>query len=113
MLRGQRDDHRRILRALALVDRCRISEHQLVELAETVGNFAAIKVDGEFTFFDANARHDTEIAVVDVKPRLRGEARMIRYIDDFVMCFQYREDALRVQDALCKRLLYRNCSRPA
>jgi hypothetical protein len=29
---------------------------------------------------------------------------MIRYIDDFVMCFQYREDALRVQDALCKRL---------
>ena len=39
-----------------------------------------------------------------VKPRLRGEAYMIRYIDDFVMCFQYREDALRVQDALCKRL---------
>src|SRR5215471_2719500 len=39
-----------------------------------------------------------------VKPRLRGEAHMIRYIDDFVMCFQYREDALRVQDALCKRL---------
>jgi RNA-directed DNA polymerase len=27
-----------------------------------------------------------------------------RYIDDFVMCFQYRADALRVQDALCKRL---------
>src|SRR5437868_7670022 len=39
-----------------------------------------------------------------VKPRLRGEAHMIRYIDDFVMCSQYREDALRVQDALCKRL---------
>src|SRR6201989_2798289 len=39
-----------------------------------------------------------------VTPRLRGEAHMIRYIDDFVMCFQYREDALRVQDALCKRL---------
>ena len=39
-----------------------------------------------------------------VKPRLRGEARLIRYIDDFVLCFQYREDALRVQDALCKRL---------
>src|SRR5215469_18725337 len=29
---------------------------------------------------------------------------MVRYIDDFVLCFQYREDALRVQDALCKRL---------
>ena len=39
-----------------------------------------------------------------VKPRLRGEAHMIRYIDDFVMCLQYREDALRVEDALCKRL---------
>src|SRR5690242_18432203 len=39
-----------------------------------------------------------------VKPRLRGAAHMIRYIDDFVMCFQYREDALRVEDALCKRL---------
>lgn len=39
-----------------------------------------------------------------VKTRLRGEARLVRYIDDFVLCFQYREDALRVQDALCKRL---------
>jgi RNA-directed DNA polymerase len=39
-----------------------------------------------------------------VKPRLRGEAYMLRYIDDFVMCFQYREDALRVQKALCQRL---------
>jgi len=39
-----------------------------------------------------------------VKPRLRGEARLVRYIDDFVLCFQYREDALRVQDALGKRL---------
>ena len=39
-----------------------------------------------------------------VKPRLRGEAYMVRYIDDFVLCFQYRDDALRVQDALCKRL---------
>jgi group II intron reverse transcriptase/maturase len=38
------------------------------------------------------------------KPRLRGEAYLVRYIDDFVMCFQYREDALRVQDALRKRL---------
>ena len=28
----------------------------------------------------------------------------MRYIDDFVLCFQYRSDALRVQDALGKRL---------
>ena len=39
-----------------------------------------------------------------VKPRLRGEACMVRYIDDFVLCFQYRSDALRVQEALAKRL---------
>src|SRR6201993_3122138 len=39
-----------------------------------------------------------------VKPRLRGEAYLVRYIDDFVLCFQYREDALRVQKALCQRL---------
>jgi len=39
-----------------------------------------------------------------VKTRLRGEAYLVRYIDDFVLCFQYRADALRVQDALCKRL---------
>ena len=39
-----------------------------------------------------------------VKPRLRGEAYLVRYIDDFVLCFQYREDALRAQHALCKRL---------
>jgi hypothetical protein len=35
-----------------------------------------------------------------VKGRLRGEARLVRYIDDFVICFQYRSDAIRVQDAL-------------
>jgi RNA-directed DNA polymerase len=39
-----------------------------------------------------------------VKPCLRGEAYLIRYIDDFVMCFQYREDAERVQTVLSKRL---------
>ena len=35
---------------------------------------------------------------------LRGEAYLVRYIDDFVLCFQYRSDALRVQKALCQRL---------
>ena len=39
-----------------------------------------------------------------VKPRLRGEARMVRYIENFVLCFQYRADALRVRKALEKRL---------
>jgi retron-type reverse transcriptase len=39
-----------------------------------------------------------------VKPRLQGEAYWVRYLDDFVVCFQYREDALQVQEALRKRL---------
>lgn len=40
-----------------------------------------------------------------VKSRLRGEAYLVRYIDDFVVCFQYREDAIRFQRALQKRLV--------
>ena len=39
-----------------------------------------------------------------VKPRLKGEAYLVRYIDDFVVCFQYRADAIRFQEALRKRL---------
>lgn len=39
-----------------------------------------------------------------VKSRLRGEAYLVRYIDDFVVCFQYREDAIRFQKVLRKRL---------
>lgn len=39
-----------------------------------------------------------------VKPRMRGEAYLVRYIDDFVVCFQFRSDATRFQEALRKRL---------
>ena len=39
-----------------------------------------------------------------VKPRLQGEAYLVRYIDDFVVCFQYRADALHFQEELGKRL---------
>jgi len=39
-----------------------------------------------------------------VKRRLRGEASLVRYVDDFVICFQYRSDALRVHEALRHRL---------
>ncbi len=38
-----------------------------------------------------------------VKPGLRGEAYEIRYVDDFIFCFQYREDAERVLEALRQR----------
>lgn len=39
-----------------------------------------------------------------VKPRMKGEAYLIRYIDDFIVCFQYWGDAMRFQDVLIKRL---------
>jgi RNA-directed DNA polymerase len=39
-----------------------------------------------------------------IRPKLKGEAYLIRYIDDFLVCFQYRSDALRFQDVLVKRL---------
>ena len=38
-----------------------------------------------------------------VKPRLRGKAYEIRYADDFILCFQYREDAETVLRVLTKR----------
>lgn len=40
----------------------------------------------------------------DVKPRLKGRAFMIRFADDLVMGFEYREDAERVLKVLAKRL---------
>jgi group II intron reverse transcriptase/maturase len=39
----------------------------------------------------------------EVKPRLRGEAHEIRFADDAVLCFQYKEDAERVLEVLPKR----------
>jgi len=38
-----------------------------------------------------------------VKPRLKGEAYEIRFADDFIFCFQFREDAEKVLDVLKKR----------
>lgn len=40
----------------------------------------------------------------DVQPRLRGEAELIRYADDFVIIFKREDDARRVIDVLPKRL---------
>ena len=40
----------------------------------------------------------------DVKPRLQGEAYIIRYADDFICAFEVESDARRFQDVLPKRL---------
>ncbi len=42
--------------------------------------------------------------VREVKPRLRGEACLVRYADDFAIAFELREDAERVMDVLAKRM---------
>ncbi len=39
----------------------------------------------------------------EVKPRLKGQAFLIRYVDDAVMCFQTAEDAQKVLKVLEKR----------
>jgi group II intron reverse transcriptase/maturase len=39
-----------------------------------------------------------------IKPRLKGECYLIRYIDDFIVCFQNEDDAKRFIDVLGKRL---------
>jgi len=39
-----------------------------------------------------------------VKPRLRGQATLVRYADDFVIGFELKDDAQRVMDALPQRL---------
>src|ERR1700719_2341711 len=39
----------------------------------------------------------------EVKPRLQGAAHEIRFADDAVLCFQYREDAEKVMEVLPKR----------
>jgi group II intron reverse transcriptase/maturase len=40
----------------------------------------------------------------DVKPRMRGEAYLIRYADDFIVGFELEPDAVRYQTVLPKRL---------
>jgi RNA-directed DNA polymerase len=42
--------------------------------------------------------------VETVRPRLRGEAQLVRYADDFVIVFTDDDDARRVNDALPRRL---------
>jgi len=38
-----------------------------------------------------------------VKPRWKGEAHEIRFADDAILCFRYREDAEKVKNVLSKR----------
>lgn len=39
-----------------------------------------------------------------MKPRMRGFVHYVRYLDDFVLCFEYKGDANRFKSVLEKRL---------
>lgn len=39
-----------------------------------------------------------------VKPRLKGYVHYVRYLDDFVLCFEHKDDAERFKAALSQRL---------
>lgn len=39
-----------------------------------------------------------------VKPRMQGKVIYVRYLDDFVLCFQYHSDVIRFQRVIAKRL---------
>jgi len=40
----------------------------------------------------------------EVKPRMQGRTQLIRYADDFIVCFEQEDDARRVMDVLPKRM---------
>ncbi|WP_395857393.1 group II intron reverse transcriptase/maturase [Cystobacter fuscus] len=40
----------------------------------------------------------------EVKPRMKGRAELVRYADDFVICFEREADARRVMEVLPKRM---------
>ena len=66
MLRHERNDHRWVFRALALVDARGVRRHKGVELAKAIGDRAPVKTGGEFAFFRLNVRHKPDVAVVDL-----------------------------------------------
>jgi hypothetical protein len=66
VLRHQRDHHARILRALAFVDRRRVRQYQLIQLAEAIANVPAVKRDDQLALLLIDPLRDAKIAVVDL-----------------------------------------------
>jgi hypothetical protein len=62
VLSAERDYDRWVIRALAFMDSRSLGEHQLIQLAKAVGDFAAIGISDELAFLDVDAGHDAQIA---------------------------------------------------
>jgi len=55
-----------IFRALALVNRRCIGEHQLIQVAKPIDDLSTVKLDADFAFLHVNARHHAKVAIVDI-----------------------------------------------
>jgi len=104
-----------------LVDllRLRISDPKLLAL---IARFlkAGVMIDGQLQATDEGVPQGASLSPLlanvylhyvldqwferDVKPRMRGEAFLIRFADDFICCFEREDDARKYQTVLPKRL---------
>jgi RNA-directed DNA polymerase len=97
----------------------RISDSRVLNIVERWLK-AGVMEDSEFTGTDMGVPQGGSISVVlsniylhyaldlwlekVVKPRLEGGMHFVRYLDDFVICFENHRDADKVQKVLPKRL---------
>jgi group II intron reverse transcriptase/maturase len=107
--------HSRLVELLQI----RISDPKLLRL---IGRFlkAGVMIEGKYEATDDGVPQGASLSPLlanvylhyvldlwfenDVKPRLKGEAYLIRFADDFICCFENESDARRYQAVLPKRL---------